>query len=47
MFLREVWEMGFAENLFAVGLLVTAIFGGVLVIHGIGLAVMWVGKWFR
>jgi len=39
--------MGFTENLFIVGLVVTAIFGGVLIVHGIGLAILWIEKWFR
>jgi hypothetical protein len=40
-------KMGFAENMFVVGLLVAVICGGVLIVHGIGLVVMWVDKRFR
>jgi len=39
--------MGFAENMLVVGLLVAVICGGVLIVHGIGLVVMWVDKRFR
>jgi hypothetical protein len=39
--------MGFAENIFVVSVLVMVICGGVLIIHGIRLAALWVEKWFR